>query len=75
MPILPKNELDGYIKKIASEVEFITRDLLKRYLAGEAARGRVVENISRQVETALDTIEQSLGALPETAEDDYYSEP
>ena len=63
--ILSKEELKRYIEKIAKEIEYDLPELLDAYYEGSTTKERVIENVARKVETAIQAIDDSLGKVEE----------
>jgi len=65
MPIVPFNELDKYIATTSFEVGHETMNMLSFFRDNGSSRERVIENVTRKLTEAMDTIEESYRADPE----------
>ncbi len=72
MPLIPFNELDKYIATVSFEVGHESMNMLEHYRDKHLSRERVVENVTRKLQDAMDTIEESRVSDPDV--DDYYLE-
>lgn len=61
MAILSRQELEQYIRKQAEQIGYGLPDLLEIYCEGSTTKERIIENVTRQVETIIQTIDESLG--------------
>ena len=64
MPIIPFNELGKYIATTSFEVGHETMNMLSHFRDKRSSRERVIENITRKITEAMDTIEESYAFSP-----------
>lgn len=65
MPIIPSNELDKYIATTAFEIGHESMNMLEHFRDKRTSRERVIENVTRRLYDAMDTIEESRGSASE----------
>ena len=70
MSIIPFNELDKYIATISFEVGHESMNMLEHFRDKGTSRERVIENVTRKLEDAMDAIEESSNL--NANEDNYY---
>lgn len=63
--ILSGKEVKKYIEKAAREIACDIPELLDAYWQGMTTKERVVENVTREIETAIRVIDDSLGKVEE----------
>lgn len=73
MALIPQNELDKYISTTAFEVGHEAMNMLMSFKDNQSARERVIENVTRKLKDAMDSIEESVSYGP-TNNQDYLSE-
>lgn len=59
MPIIPFNELDKYIATTAFEIGHESMNMLEHFRNNSSSRERIIENVTRRLKEAMDTIEES----------------
>ncbi len=59
MAIIPFNELDKYITTTAFEIGHESLNMLESFRSDQTSRERVVENVTRLLYDAMNTIEES----------------
>jgi hypothetical protein len=59
MPVIPFNELDKFIATTSFEVGHESMNMLSHFRDKRTSRERVVENVTRKLIEAMDTIEES----------------
>ncbi len=64
MSIISPEEMPKYISTISFEIGHEAWNLLGQFQTGNLDRGRVIENLTRKIEEAMNTIEESIRAHP-----------
>ncbi|MBI2889083.1 MAG: hypothetical protein HYY10_04130 [Candidatus Liptonbacteria bacterium] len=64
MAIISPEEMPKYLSTISFEIGHEAWNLLGNFQTGSLDRGRVIENVARKLEDAMDTIEESIRTYP-----------
>lgn len=59
MAIIPFDKLDKYIATTAFEIGHETMNMLVHFMDNSSSRERVIENVTRRLKEAMDTIDES----------------
>jgi len=65
MAIVPLDELEKYIGTMSFEIGHEAWNLLDHFRDGRLSRERVIENVTRRLSDAMNTIEESYRSSPE----------